>query len=77
MVRHIIEHPDGRRYSVEPDAFHRYYEDQGFVLGDPEQPADFLADVPAPKARRRAPRAKNAAPVAAAPAVEPEATEPG
>lgn len=70
MTRHIIEHPDGRRYSVEPDAFHRLYEDQGFVLGDPEQGSDFVADVPRPKAARRAPRPKNAKPIAVA--AEPE-----
>lgn len=60
-MRHIIEHPDGRRYSVEPDVFRRTYEPAGFVMLEEEQPSDFLADVPAPKAPRRKPQAKRVA----------------
>ena len=58
MTRHIIEHPDGRRYSVEPEVFERTYKPAGFVMLEEEQDADFIADVPAPKAPRRTPKRK-------------------
>ena len=55
--RVIISHPDGRRFSVTRDAHRRLYAAQGFVVGEPETPAAFVANVPrAPKragARRK------------------------
>jgi hypothetical protein len=61
MTHHIIEHPDGRRFSVEPEVFRRVYEPAGFVMLDEEQDVDFLADVPPPKVVRRKPARKRVA----------------
>ena len=38
----LISHPDGRRYSVPPDAFTELYEPQGFVIDGPETGAAFM-----------------------------------
>lgn len=68
----IIEHEDGRRYSTTVDGFHELYEPQGFEIVGEESPASFeLVGVPQPKAPRRKPRAKVAAPLEETP--EPEA----
>lgn len=72
----IIEHEDGRRYSTTVDGFHKLYESEGFVVVGEENPASFeLVGVPQPKAPRRKPRAKVAAPLEEAqePENEPEA----
>lgn len=42
MARVVIHHPDGRRYSVEEDAFRRLYERQGFAIEGAETGAAFM-----------------------------------
>lgn len=60
MSRVIIAHPDGRTYSVTPEAHERIYAAQGFAVVHPESPDDFVADVPAPRPVRRPPAPKRA-----------------
>ena len=70
MPRVIIEHADGRRYSVERSAAKELYPDFA-ILGE-ETSADFVADVPRP-ARRRGARRKTVSTAASkAPTSEPE-----
>lgn len=80
-TRHIIEHADGRSYSVTKAGFKAAgYEDEGFKIVRPEATGDFLVSVPAPKAPRSRPRSKAsrqhpkpAAPVGTAQATDAEA----
>ena len=71
MGRVIIEHADGRRYSVERAAAKELYPDFA-IVGD-ETPADFIADVPRPTRRRGARRKTVSTAASKAPASEPEA----
>jgi hypothetical protein len=80
--RVIVEHKDGRTYSVpEAKAERLYPSDQGWKVTGEETPAAFqITGVPAPKAPRRSVRAKGkkraapARPVASIP--EPETPKP-
>ncbi|MHB8398434.1 MAG: hypothetical protein ACYDCI_05795 [Candidatus Limnocylindrales bacterium] len=66
--RVIIEHPDGRRYSVTPAAHRDLYEADGFAVVGEETPADFIATgIPAPKRPRRRPTPKRVAPTVSEP----------
>jgi len=57
--RVIISHPDGRSYSVTQAGFAELYEPQGFEIVGPETDESFdVTGIPAPKAERKAPRAK-------------------
>jgi hypothetical protein len=58
----VIEHADGRRYSVTRETHAKLYPDFA-IVGD-ETPADFEVDVPAPKVKRSHARRKDAAPIA-------------
>lgn len=60
--RHIIEHKDGRSYSVTKDAFQRIYEPEGFKITGEETPAAFVAvGVPAARKPRSRPSSKRPA----------------
>lgn len=61
-TRHIIEHADGRSYSVTKAGFKAAgYEKEGFKIVRPEAAADFdIVGVPAPKAPRSRPTSKTA-----------------
>lgn len=48
-TRVTIAHPDGRRYSVTPDAFERLYAPLGFSIEGPTTESDFVAIVPRPR----------------------------
>jgi hypothetical protein len=54
----VIRHPDGRRYSVTPEAHEAIYASLGFVVEHEEGPDDFVADVPRPRPSRGRPAAK-------------------
>jgi hypothetical protein len=57
----IIEHKDGRRYSTTTAGFNKLYKDQGFkIVGREDDSAFVVIGVPAPKAARKAPKAKTA-----------------
>lgn len=77
MGRIIIEHEDGRRFSVTPEAHAELYPD--FTVVGPETDGAFeTVGIPKPKRPRHAPRAKDAAPIAepepeSEPDAEPEA----
>lgn len=59
MPNKIIEHKDGRRYSVTAEGFEKLYKDQGFKVVGEEQPTAFeLEGIPAEKRERLAPRDK-------------------
>ena len=73
--RVLITHPDGRRFSVTKAAHNRLYAKDGFVIGEPEQPTDFVARVP--KAPTRAgSRRKTVKPAARPGRVRADATQP-
>lgn len=82
-ARVIIEHEDGRRYSVTPKAHTDLYPDFK-VVGEETDDAFTTVGIPAPKRGRKQPAAKNAKPIDAKPipqpvepVIEPEpATEP-
>lgn len=57
----VIEHADGRRYSVTRESQAALYPDFR-IVGD-ETPTDFLVDVPAPRKARSHARRKDAAPI--------------
>jgi hypothetical protein len=62
--RIIIEHKDGRTYSVTPKAHAEFYPD--FKVVGPETPEAFVVTgIPKPKRKRSRPKAKDAAPIAA------------
>jgi len=68
--RVIVEHKDGRRYSVTRADAAKHYPDFK-IVGD-ETPEAFVATgIPKPKRRRSKPKAKAATPIAAP--AEPEA----
>ncbi len=59
MPNKIIEHKDGRRYSVTPEGFEKLYKEQGFKVVGEEGPRAFeLEGIPAEKRERLAPRDK-------------------
>jgi hypothetical protein len=58
MARVIIEHPDGRQYAVERQAYKDLYEAEGFTVTGDMTPASFEPDVP--RRPRRAARRKAA-----------------
>lgn len=62
--RVIIEHTDGRRYSVLDTDPRATGEEDGWVVEGPETPEAFIATgIPQPKRDRPRPRAKDAAPI--------------
>lgn len=69
--RVIIEHPDGRQYSVTRKVFGSLYEPEGFAIVGDETPDAFLADVPRTPSRAGARRKSRKA---ARPATAPDAT---
>lgn len=58
----IVRHTDGRRFSVRVSDPRATGAD-GWSVEGAESPAAFVTDVPAPKPRRRRPRAKDATPI--------------
>lgn len=52
----VINHPDGRSYSVTRKVFNVIYEPEGFSIVGPETPAAFAAQVPAQPSRAGARR---------------------
>lgn len=59
--RVIIEHKDGRSYSVTREAFEAMYQPEGFKITGEETDAAFdLVGVPAPRRPRSRPRSKGA-----------------
>lgn len=76
--RFIVEHPDGRRYSVTQEGFDAVYRDQGFTIAGEETAADLVPSVPRPPRGRRSSqrrRDRAARHVAPTPASAPPATE--
>lgn len=49
-MRVIIEHKDGKQYSVEPSAFHKLYEQDGYKIVRNEDGTPYEA--PTPKAAK-------------------------
>ncbi len=72
-ARVIIEHEDGRRYSVTPKAHQRLYRDFR-VVGEETDAAFIPVGIPTPKPARKGAKAKNAKPIAPKPELvaEPE-----
>lgn len=54
--RVIINHPDGRSYSVTRKAFEKLYEPEGFSVSGPETAESFKHDAPTKPARAGARR---------------------